>query len=86
VSEPDFMARLRALKAPKSMPISRAIRDFILAHPPGPDQDPEVIYELVHLLMLSVMRLEGRVAVLEERSEVSTEFMKAIAEIFPQQG
>jgi hypothetical protein len=32
------------------------------------------------------MRLEGRVAVLEERSEVSTEFMKAIAEIFPQQG
>jgi hypothetical protein len=31
------------------------------------------------------MRLEGRVEVLERRSEVPTEFLKVLAEIFPKQ-
>jgi hypothetical protein len=41
--------------------------------------------ELLQLLMLSVMRLEGRVVVLERRSEAGTEFLEALAEIFPKQ-
>jgi hypothetical protein len=86
VSESDFMARLRTAEIPQGMPISAAIRDFLVAHPPGPDQSPEVIYELIQLLTLSLMRMEGRVALLEGRSELTSEFLKTVAEIFPKQG
>jgi hypothetical protein len=67
VSEPVFMAQIRAADIPESMPVSRAIRDFMVAHPPTPEGQPKE--ELLQLLMLSVMRLEGRVVVLERRSE-----------------
>ena len=62
---------------------NRAIRDFMVAHPPTPEGQPKE--ELLQLLMLSVMRLEGRVVVLERRSEAGTEFLEALAEIFPKQ-
>jgi hypothetical protein len=83
VSEPVFMAQIRAADIPESMPVSRAIRDFMVAHPPTPEGQPKE--ELLQLLMLSVMRLEGRVVVLERRSEAGTEFLEALAEIFPKQ-
>ena len=83
VSEPVFMAQIRAADIPESMPVSRAIRDFMVAHPPTPEGQPQE--ELLQLLMLSVMRLEGRVVVLERRSEAGTEFLEALAEIFPKQ-
>jgi hypothetical protein len=67
VSEPVFMAQIRAADIPESMPVSRAIRDFMVAHPPTPEGQPKE--ELLQLLMLSVMRLEGRVVVLQRRSE-----------------
>ena len=57
----------------------------MVAHPPTPEGQPKPKEELVQLLMLSVMRLEGRVAVLERRSEAGTEFLEALAEIFPKQ-
>ena len=66
MSEPVFMAQIRAADIPESMPVSRAIRDFMVAHPPTPEGQPKE--ELLQLLMLSVMRLEGRVVVLERRS------------------
>ena len=72
MSEPVFMAQIRAADIPESMPVSRAIRDFMVAHPPTPEGQPKE--ELLQLLMLSVMRLEGRVVVLERRSEAGTEF------------
>ena len=59
MSEPVFMAQIRAADIPESMPVSRAIRDFMVAHPPTPEGQPQE--ELLQLLMLSVMRLEGRV-------------------------
>ena len=62
MSEPVFMAQIRAADIPESMPVSRAIRDFMVAHPPTPEGQPKE--ELLQLLMLSVMRLEGRVVVL----------------------
>src|ERR1700716_2581316 len=37
VSEPVFMAQIRAADIPESMPVSRAIRDFMVAHPPTPE-------------------------------------------------
>lgn len=83
MSEPVFMAQIRAADIPESMPVSRAIRDFMVAHPPTPEGQPKE--ELLQLLMLSVMRLEGRVVVLERRSEAGTEFLEALAEIFPKQ-
>jgi hypothetical protein len=83
VSEPVFMAQIRAADIPESMPVSRAIRDFMVAHPPTPEGQPTE--ELLQLMMLSVMRLEGRVVVLERRSEAGTEFLKVLAEIFPKQ-
>ena len=83
MSEPVFMAQIRAADIPESMPVSRAIRDFMVAHPPTPKGQPKE--ELLQLLMLSVMRLEGRVVVLERRSEAGTEFLEALAEIFPKQ-
>jgi len=88
VGESDFMAQIRAAEIPESMPVSRAIRDFMAAHPPTPDGQTEVVKEeLLQLLMLSVMRLEGRVVVLEGRSEAGIEFfLKALAEIFPKRG
>ena len=76
-------AQIRAAEIPESMPVSRAIRDFMVAHPPTPEGQPKE--ELLQLLMLSVMRLEGRVVVLERRSEAGTEFLEALAEIFPKQ-
>src|SRR6202048_3080593 len=83
VSEPVFMAQIRAADIPESMPVSRAIRDFMVAHPPTPEGQPTE--ELLQLLMLSVMRLEGRVVVLKRRSEAGTDFLKVLAEIFPKQ-
>jgi hypothetical protein len=83
VSEPVFMAQIRAADIPESMPVSRAIRDFMVAHPPTPEGQPTE--ELLQLMMLSVMRLEGRVVVLERQSEAGTEFLKVLAEIFPKQ-
>src|SRR3954462_102839 len=77
------MAQIRAADIPDSMPVSRAIRDFMVAHPPTPEGQPKE--ELLQLLMLSVMRLEGRVVILERRSEAGTEFLEALAEIFPKQ-
>ena len=71
MSEPVFMAQIRAADIPESMPVSRAIRDFMVAHPPTPEGQPKE--ELLQLLMLSVMRLEGRVVGLERRSEAGTE-------------
>ena len=62
MSEPVFMAQIRAADLPESMPVSRAIRDFMVAHPPTPEGQPTE--ELLQLLMLSVMRLEGQVVVL----------------------
>ena len=76
MSEPVFMAQIRAADIPESMPVSRAIRDFMVAHPPTPEGQPKE--ELLQLLMLSVMRLEGRVVVLERRSEAGTEFLEAL--------
>ena len=84
MSEPVFMAQIRAADIPESMPVSRAIRDFMVAHPPTPEGQPTE--ELLQLLMLSVMRLEGRVMVLEGRSEVAGEFLEAVAEFFSEQG
>ena len=80
MSEPVFMAQIRAADIPESMPVSRAIRDFMVAHPPTPEGQPKD--ELLQLLMLSVMRLEGRVVILERRSEAGTEFLEALAETF----
>ena len=74
MSEPVFMAQIRAADIPESMPVSRAIRDFMVAHPPRPEGHPKE--ELLQLLMLSVMRVEGRVVVLERRSEAGTEFLE----------
>jgi hypothetical protein len=31
------MAQIRAADIPESMPVSRAIRDFMVAHPPTPE-------------------------------------------------
>ena len=59
MSEPVFMAQIRAADIPESMPVSRAIRDLVVAHPPTPEGQPKE--ELLQLLMLSVMRLEGLV-------------------------
>jgi hypothetical protein len=41
VSEPVFMAQIRAADIPESMPVSRAIRDFMVAHPPTPEGQPK---------------------------------------------
>ena len=87
MSESDFMARLRTAEIPESMPVSRAIRDFMVAHPPTADVQPQVVKDqLIQLLMLSVMRLEGRVMFLEGRSEVASEFLEAVVELFSEQG
>ena len=40
MSEPVFMAQIRAADIPESMPVSRAIRDFMVAHPPTPEGQP----------------------------------------------
>ena len=36
MSEPVFMAQIRAADIPESMPVSRAIRDFMVAQWAGP--------------------------------------------------
>ena len=41
MSEPVFMAQIRAADIPESMPVSRAIRDFMVAHPPTPEGQPK---------------------------------------------
>ena len=46
----------------------------MVAHPPTPEGQPKE--ELLQLLMLSVMRLEGRVGVLERRSKPAPSFWK----------
>ena len=74
MSEPVFMAQIRAAEIPESMPVSRAIRDFIVAHPPTPEGQPKE--ELLQLLMLSVMRLEGRVVVLSADRKPAPSFWK----------
>ena len=40
MSEPGFLAQIRAADIPESMPVSRAIRDFMVAHPPTPEGQP----------------------------------------------
>ena len=82
MSEPVFMAQIRAADIPESMPVSRAIKS---SWSPTTNARGPTSRELLQLLMLSVMRLEGRVVVLERRSEAGTEFLEALAGSFPKQ-